>query len=102
MARRTILMHTSDNVATALTSLASGEEVNATLDDISVDTTLRQDIDFGHKYALRPIAHGEEVLKFGMPIGLALCDIAAGEHVHVHNCRSSHFGYHRERYGLQA
>jgi len=41
--------------------------------------------DDGHKYALRPIAAGEQVVKYGMPIGHATCPIAPGEHVHVHN-----------------
>lgn len=41
--------------------------------------------DDGHKYARRAIARGENVVKYGMPIGHATCDIAPGEHVHVHN-----------------
>ena len=41
--------------------------------------------DDGHKYALRLIKAGENVIKYGMPIGHATADIAAGEHVHVHN-----------------
>ena len=41
--------------------------------------------DDGHKYALRAIAAGENVIKYGMPIGHATCAIAAGAHVHVHN-----------------
>ena len=39
----------------------------------------------GHKYALCAIRAGENVVKYGMPIGHATCDIAPGEHVHVHN-----------------
>ena len=39
----------------------------------------------GHKYARRPIRAGENVVKYGMPIGHATRDIAPGEHVHVHN-----------------
>ena len=41
--------------------------------------------DDGHKYALRDIREGENVVKYGMPIGHATCMIHAGEHVHVHN-----------------
>ena len=41
--------------------------------------------DDGHKYALRAIRAGENVVKYGMPIGHATRDIAPGEHVHVHN-----------------
>ena len=39
----------------------------------------------GHKYALRDIAEGENVVKYGMPIGHATRFIAKGEHVHTHN-----------------
>src|SRR5205085_491823 len=39
----------------------------------------------GHKVALRAIAAGEAVRKFGFPIGIARTDIAAGAHVHSHN-----------------
>lgn len=41
--------------------------------------------DDGHKYAVREIKRGENVIKYGMPIGHATCDIKVGEHVHVHN-----------------
>jgi len=99
---RTILLHAKDNVATALTDLKKGERVNASLDDMSVNVTLRGDVAFGHKYALRDIAQGEEVIKYGMPIGKALSDIRAGEWVHVHNCRSERYGFHRREYGLRA
>lgn len=39
----------------------------------------------GHKVALRVIAKGEEVIKYGFPIGKATQDIAEGEWVHSHN-----------------
>jgi len=102
VSRRTILLHAKDNVATALTDLKKGEQVNASLDDISVDVTLHEDVAFGHKYALRDMAKGEEVIKYGMPIGKALSDIRAGDWVHVHNCRSQRYGFHRQKYGLRA
>jgi altronate dehydratase small subunit len=100
--RKAILLNAKDNVATALTDLKRGEVIHASLDLVSIDVTLREDIEFGHKYALVDIAAGEEVLKYGLPIGKALADIRAGEWVHVHNCRSERFGYHRQKYGLNA
>ena len=45
--------------------------------------------DDGHKYALRDIAEGENVIKYGMPIGHATRAIAKGEHVHVHNVKTN-------------
>jgi hypothetical protein len=43
----------------------------------------------GHKIALRRIAAGEPVIKYGSPIGTASRDILAGTHVHTHNVVSS-------------
>ena len=43
----------------------------------------------GHKYALRDIAAGENIIKYGNPIGHATEDIKAGEHVHTHNVKTN-------------
>lgn len=43
----------------------------------------------GHKYAIRDIKCGENIIKYGQPIGHATCDIAAGEHVHTHNVKTN-------------
>ena len=43
----------------------------------------------GHKYALRKIAAGEDIIKYGMAIGHATREIAAGEHVHVENMKTN-------------
>lgn len=97
--RHAIIMDPGDDVATALEALRSGEAIAASLADRHESTTLREDIPFAHKYALHDIAAGEPVLKYGLPIGNALEDIPAGAWVHVHNCRSHRFGFHREQYG---
>ena len=49
------------------------------LDNVEVN------LEDGHKYALRDIKKGENIIKYGNPIGHATADIAAGEHVHTHN-----------------
>jgi len=99
---KAIILNSSDNVATALTDLAQGEVIIAQLGDLRYETTLREDIPFGHKFALRDIPRGSPVLKYGLPIGNALADIPAGAWVHVHNCRSRRFGFQRKHYGLKA
>ncbi len=43
----------------------------------------------GHKYALRHIKAGEDIIKYGNPIGHATCDIKKGEHVHTHNVKTN-------------
>lgn len=43
----------------------------------------------GHKYALRDIAEGENIIKYGCPIGHATQPIKKGEHVHTHNMKTN-------------
>ena len=43
------------------------------------------EIPAGHKVALRDIKKGENVIKYGFPIGHATTDIAKGDWVHTHN-----------------
>jgi len=97
-----ILLDPTDNVATALQKLKAGETVTVMLEDVTYTVVLRDDIPFGHKYALRDTPRGAELLKYGLPIGLALEDMRAGDWVHVHNCRSEHFGTRHEKYGIHA
>ena len=49
---------------------------------------VREAIPFGHKVAIRAIANGEHVIKYGASIGVAVADIQPGDHVHLHNLRS--------------
>jgi len=102
MPQRAILLNAADDVATAIVDLPAQESVSVSLDDRTTEVTLNDKIEFGHKFALRDISQGEPILKYGLPIGNALSDIRAGDWVHVHNCRSEHFGFHREQYGLKA
>lgn len=46
---------------------------------------LREDVPAGHKVALRAIAAGSPVVKYGYSIGVAKADIPAGAWVHTHN-----------------
>lgn len=43
----------------------------------------------GHKYALRDIRAGENIVKYGCPIGHATSAIRRGEHVHCHNMETN-------------
>ncbi len=43
----------------------------------------------GHKYADRDIKMGENIIKYGCPIGHATSDIKKGEHVHTHNVKTN-------------
>lgn len=53
------------------------------LDNVEVN------LDNGHKYAICDISAGENIIKYGAPIGHATCDIKKGEHVHSHNLKTN-------------
>ena len=78
---QTIRVHESDNVAVALIALEPGDALAAY--DMRVE--IAEPIPAGHKIALRAIASGEIVRKYGVPIGAATAPIAPGDWVHEHN-----------------
>jgi altronate hydrolase len=82
MPQALLLIDPRDDVAVALTGLAAG-------DSVAENVTAASDIPAGHKVALRAVAKGQPVRKYGWPIGHATADIAAGEHVHSHNLATS-------------
>ncbi len=74
-------IHPDDGVAVALRDLPGGTAVPLPGGAV----TVRETIPAGHKMALRAMAAGEDVLKYGYPIGHATRGIAPGEWVHTHN-----------------
>ena len=82
--REVLKISAGDSVAVALTALEKG----TALDVEEQQVVLVSDVPAGHKFALKQIAAGEPVIKYGYPIGQAKCEIAPGEHVHVHNLKT--------------
>ena len=61
----------------------------------------------GHKYALTFIKEGENIIKYGSPIGHATQDIEKGEHVHTHNLKTNlkgnlEYTYDYKDYGIKS
>lgn len=84
--KRYIKINQADNVAVILVDDAKkGEKFEIDGNEIE----LQQDTTRGHKVALRPIAEGELVVKYGFPIGHATKPIAKGEWIHSHNLATS-------------
>ena len=81
-----LVISTRDNVATALEPLEPGRTIAFNGGGTVV---VAEAIPRGHKLALRRIAAGDAVVKYGSPIGTASADIAAGAHVHTHNVASA-------------
>jgi len=82
---RAFQIHPSDNVATML---EDAEGVVQVIGPQVQELCLLERISLGHKAALRDIAAGEPVVKFGARIGHATQDIQAGAWVHLHNLAS--------------
>lgn len=84
--KRYIRINPSDNVAVVLDS--DGLEKDETVLCGGISVKILENIRQGHKFALRDIHQGDEVIKYGYPIGMATEDIAKGKHVHTHNLRT--------------
>jgi len=74
-------LHPADDVAVALWALDAGRQVDVG----GAPILLVEPIPKGHKFALRALAAGDTVRKFGWPIGRMRSAARAGEHIHVHN-----------------
>jgi altronate hydrolase len=84
LAAALLQLHHADPVALARRELEPG----TALEGPARTLTVRDTVPHGHKIALTDISAGEQVLKYGQPIGIATRAIAAGEHVHEHNLSS--------------
>lgn len=80
-ANAVIHLHESDNIAIARVQLAVGQTIQAAGHAI----TLEDPIPMGHKVAIRPIAAGEAILRYGQVMGRAKVRIEPGRHLHTHN-----------------
>lgn len=82
-----IALHADDDVAVAIADLRPGVALVRRGAEL-FEARVTAPIAFGHKFALRAIAAGATIRKYGETIGEASADIAIGAHVHVHNLRS--------------
>ena len=64
----------ADNVAVAITPLKAGETIQADGQKI----TLKTDIPAGHKVTLKDFNEGENIIKYGYPIGHATKPVPQG------------------------
>jgi (2R)-sulfolactate sulfo-lyase subunit alpha len=57
-------------------------------EDRTISLQAKQDIPIGHKVALRELAVGDTVWKYGIDMGKVVKPVSAGEHAHVHNIKT--------------
>ncbi len=80
-----IKINENDNVVVALIDLEKDEVIETEHGKIKV----KEDIKRGHKVAIKKINSNENIIKYGFPIGHAICDIEEGQWIHTHNAKTN-------------
>jgi altronate dehydratase small subunit len=89
---KAIMMEEKDNVATLITTIDKGHQVQIEVGEKKITVQAIDQIPYGHKIALKDIIKGEEVIKYGEVIGRSTDHIREGSHVHIHNIESLSLG----------
>ncbi len=91
-----IRINKNDVVAVALRPLSANSEISVSGADFKIK--LNEDIPMGHKVALKDINAGDQIIKYGFPIGEATENISKGGHVHTNNMHTLLSGAHEYNY----
>jgi (2R)-sulfolactate sulfo-lyase subunit alpha len=87
-----LLVHDpADNVGVVVVEdLKAGTDMLCvvTHDNSDFRMTVGMDVPIGHKVALRDLAVGDTVIKYGQDIGRIVAPVRKGEHVHTHNLKT--------------
>ena len=81
-----IQIHPADNVLIVRSSIFSDD--NEVINRVKI--VFDKPLGLGHKIASINIQKGEQIIKYGVPIGSALQNIKVGEHIHLHNMKSDY------------
>ena len=85
MEQQFLKINPADSVVVCLQPLAKGTVIS--IDNKNI--TLRQDTPAGHKVLISDTAAGEDIIKYGYPIGHAISDLKAGEWVNENNLKTN-------------
>ena len=85
MEKTYLKINKADSVVVCLQPMKKGETIN--IDGINV--TLNQDTPAGHKVLIKDTAEGQDIVKYGYPIGYAKCEIRKGDWVHTINVHTA-------------
>ena len=84
-----VLHDAGDTVAVVVVEgVKAGMTLNGWIMDGMTSVEAKQDIPIGHKVALKDMATGDTVVKYGIDMGKVVAPIKAGEHAHVHNIKT--------------
>ena len=86
-----VLHDPNDSVAVVVTeNVKAGATLTALIldENRTIEIPCKADIPLGHKVAMKDIASGDAIIKYGTDIGKAIAAIKAGDHAHVHNIKT--------------
>lgn len=91
MSLKALIINPKDNVANLIGPGKKGASVECTIEGETEKSTvtLLDDIPSNHKFAPVDVKAGEPIIKYGLDIGRASCDIQKGQYVHIHNIESN-------------
>ena len=75
----------ADSVVVCLVEKKKGDVIEAG----GERAVLTEDVPAGHKVLLRDVKEGENIIKYGYPIGHARCDLKAGDWVNENNLKTN-------------
>ena len=80
-----------DNVGVVVVeNLTAGTDMLCVIteDNSEFRAPCNEDVPIGHKVALRDLAAGDTVIKYGQDIGKVVAPVRRGDHVHTHNLKT--------------
>lgn len=80
-----MIINKKDNVAVALKKIEKGFCVQWEGKNVE----LQEEIPQGHKFLIKDVKKGEDIIKYGNPIGHATEDLQAGAWIHIHNMKTN-------------
>lgn len=83
--REYIRINLEDNVVVALKDYNCDDTLE--IDNETIE--IKSEIKAGHKILIKDLKAGDNIIKYGNPIGYALVDIQKGEHIHNHNIKTN-------------
>jgi len=86
-----VLHDPNDSVAVVVTeNIKAGQQLTALIldENRTIQISCVADIPLGHKVAMKDMAIGDTVIKYGVDIGKVVTSIKTGEHAHVHNIKT--------------
>ncbi len=86
-----VLHDAKDTVAVVVVEgVSAGTDMTGWImdEDRTITVKAKQDIPIGHKVALKDMAIGDTVMKYGIDMGKVVAAITVGQHAHVHNIKT--------------